>query len=166
MSSPIPPPEPQPGDILLFVHGHRLFDDFIKLMTLSKYYHAAIYASQGNVWEARPRGVELNSLQGRRGTFVVIPAAGGKGREALAWAETQKGAGYDRIDNLVILLEHVFVRLHLNIVPKGKYSCAEFVATAFYHAGERLFPDRDLNDIEPKDFARLRPPDAQPRRLR
>ncbi len=158
-------PEPQPGDILLFFRAHRLFDDLIKLMTLSKYYHAALYAGEGRVWEARPKGVACNPLGGRKGTFVVIPAPGGKGEEALAWAKTQQGAGYDRIDNLVIILEHVFLRLRLNIVPYGKYSCAEFVATAYYHAGELLFPDRDLNDIEPKDFARLRPPDAEVRRL-
>ena len=160
------PPEPKPGDVLLFVRPHRLFDYLIKLMTLSKYYHAALYGGDGLVWEARPRGVECNDLRGRQGAYVVIPAPGGKGMEALAWAKTQKGAGYDRLDNLVVILEHVFVRLRLNIVPKGKYSCAEFVATAFYHAGERLFPDRDLNDIEPKDFARLCPPHAAKHRLR
>ncbi len=160
------PPEAKPGDIFLFFRPHRLMDDFIKLMTLSKYYHVAIYAGEGRVWEARPRGVACNDLRGREGAYVVIPAPEGKGGAALAWAQSQQGAGYDRVDMLVILLEHVFLRLHFNIVPYGKYSCAEFIATAFYHAGERLFSDRDLNDTEPKDFARLIPAQAPTRRLR
>ena len=150
-------PEAKPGDIFLFFRPHRLMDDLIKMMTLSRYYHIAIYAGDGRVWEARPNGVGCNDLHGREGAYVVIPAPGGKGAEALAWAETQKGAPLDHQDMLIILLEHIFVRVRLNLVPHGRYSCAEFVATAFYHAGETLFPDRDLNDVEPKDFARFIP---------
>lgn len=150
-------PEPQPGDVLLFFHAHRGFDYVIKLMTFSKYYHCGLYAGGGRVIEARPRGVADNEIGSRAGGYDVLPAPEGKGAEALAWAQTQIGAGYDRVNMLTMFLEHVFVRLRLNIVPKGKYSCAEFVATAFYHASLRLFPDQDLNDVEPKDFARLLP---------
>ncbi len=147
--------EPRPGDILIFVRAHRGFDYVIKLFTLSRFYHAAIYAGDGRVIEARPKGVACNGLAGREGGYEIVPAPEGCGESALAWAKTQLGAGYDRADMLVVLLEHVFLRLHLNYTPSGKFSCAEFVATAFDHAGVRLFPDRDLNDIEPKDFARL-----------
>ena len=150
------PDEPRPGDILLFVRPHRLLDYVIKLFTLSKYYHVAIYAGNGRVVEARPKGVVQNGLEGREGGYDVIPAPEGRGPEALAWALTQLGAGFDRWNMLVVLLEHLFVRVRLNRTPHGKYSCGEFVATAFDHAGIRLFPDRDLDDIEPKDFASLK----------
>jgi uncharacterized protein YycO len=163
--SPDPRPAPQPGDILLFFHAHRSFDYVIKLMTFSRYYHAGLYAGEGKVIEARPRGVACNEIGSRRGGYIVLPAPDGKGADALAWAKTQIGAGYDRVNMLVMFLEHVLVRLHLNIVPYGKYSCAEFVATAFYHAGLRLFPDQDLNDVEPKDLARLLPPGAKPHNI-
>lgn len=147
--------DPRPGDILLFARAHRGFDYIIKLFTLSRFYHAAIYAGDRHVIEARPRGVGRNSLEGREGAYTVVPAPEGRGEAALAWAQTQIGAGYDRVNMLVVLMEHVFMRLHLNYTPSGKFSCAEFVATAFDHAGVRVFPDRDLNDVEPKDFARL-----------
>lgn len=155
MASHDPTPEPQPGDILLFARAHRGFDYVIKLVTLSRFYHAGIYAGEQQVIEARPRGVACNGLEGRAGGYVVVAAPEGRGEAALAWAKTQIGAGYDRVNMFVILFEHLFVRLHFNITPRGKYSCAEFVATAFSQAGARLFPDRDLNDVEPKDFARL-----------
>jgi len=148
--------EPRPGDILLFVRPHRFFDYVIKLCTLSKYYHVAIYAGNGHVVEARPKGIVQNGLEGREGGYDVIPAPEGRGSAALAWALTQLGEGFDRWNMLVVLLEHIFVRIRLNRTPHGKYSCGEFAATAFHHAGIRLFPDRDLNDIEPKDFASLK----------
>lgn len=148
---------PRPGDIVVFARAHRSFDYLIKIFTLSRYYHAAIYDGEGHVIEARPGGVARNSLQGREGAYAIVPAPEGHGEAAIGWARTQIGAGYDRLNMLVVVLEHIFVRLHLNYTPAGKYSCAEFVATAFDHAGVRLFTDRDLNDIEPKDFIRLLP---------
>jgi len=149
--------EPRPGDILLFIRPHRLLDYLIKLFTLSRYYHVGIYAGDGHVVEARPKGIVRNSLRSRAGGYVVVPAPEARGTAALAWANSQIGAGFDRWNMLVVLLEHLFVRVRLNRTPKGKYSCGEFVATAFDHAGIRLFPDRDLNDVEPKDFASLVP---------
>ncbi|BDI34526.1 hypothetical protein CCAX7_65770 [Capsulimonas corticalis] len=158
------PPPAKPGDLLLFVRPHRLLDYVIKLFTLSRYYHVGIYAGDGHVLEARPKGVGRNSLADRKGGYVVAPAPHGKGAEALAWAETQIGANFDRWNMVHVLLEHIFVKIQLNIVPSGKYSCGELAATAFYHAGVRLFPDRDLDDIEPKDFARFLPKEEAERR--
>lgn len=156
------PDEPKPGDILVFARAKRGRDYIIKLLTFSRYYHVALYDGDWHVVEARPKGVGRNDLRGREGAFVVVPAPKGKGQAALDWAKTQKGAGFDRKDMLVTLLEHLFVRFHLNIVPKGKFNCAELVATAFDKAGLRLLPDRDLNDFEPKDFAGLLPPGVKP----
>lgn len=152
---------PLPGDILLFHHA-RADDLAITLFTHSPFYHAAIYAGNGRVVEARPKGVVESGLRGRENDYIVIPAPEGKGKEALAWARSQIGAPYDNEGVLVIILEHLFTRLHLNYTPKGRYTCGEFVAMAFARAGVRLFPDRDLNDVVPGDFARLLPPAAQP----
>ncbi len=154
---------PQPGDILVFARPHRAFDYVIKIVTLSRYYHAALYAGDNQVIESRPNGVRENNLTGREGAYVVVPAPEDKGAAALAWAKTQIGAGYDRVDMLVMFLEHIFTHLHLNYkTPKGKYTCAEFVATAFDHAGVRLFPKQHLDDVEPKDFIRLFPKGKKP----
>ena len=147
--------EPRPGDILVFVRPHRLLDYVIKLLTSSRYYHVALWSGDGQVIEARPKGVMFNGLDGREGGYIVVPAPEGRGEEALAWAKTQIGARFDRMNMLIVLLEHLFIRVRLNRVPSGKYSCGEFVATAFDHAGVRVFTDRDLDDVEPKDFARL-----------
>jgi len=152
--------KPYPGDILIFTRPHRLVDYAIKLFTMSRYYHVAIYVEEDRVIEARPKGVIIDSIGDRAGGFAVLRAPENLGEEALSWAKTQLGAPFDHMDFVVIMLEHLFLRLHLNKVPSGKYSCAEFVATAFDHAGVRLFPDRDLDDIEPRDFAELLPVEA------
>src|SRR5690242_7600270 len=60
--------EPEPGDILLFHHarGENLA---ITLFTRSPFYHAAIYAGEGQVVESRPRGVVEDSLRGRENDY-------------------------------------------------------------------------------------------------
>jgi uncharacterized protein YycO len=153
----LPAPAPRPGDILLFSRPHRSRDFLIQWFTRSPFYHSAIYAGDDSVIESRPQGVIRNGLQGREGGYRVIPAPGGKGAEALVWAETQLGAGYDRFDMLVIVLEHVFTHWHLNYVPHGKYTCGEFVATVYQSVGVTLAPGRDLDDVVPADFAHLLP---------
>ncbi|MEO7716915.1 MAG: hypothetical protein ABIY70_11990 [Capsulimonas sp.] len=157
--------EPKAGDLLLFVRPHRLFDYVIKLLMWTPYYHVGLYTGDNSVLEARPWGVAINTLQGREDWFVVAPAPEGKGPEALAWAKTQIGARFDRWNMLHVLLEHLSIKVPMTSLPSGKYSCGEFVATAFYHAGVRLFPNEDLDDVAPKDFARFLPKDnsARPR---
>jgi hypothetical protein len=155
--------EPRPGDILLFHHAPKLKDRLIAWFTRSVFYHTALYAGDRHVIESRPQGVIHNDLRGREDDFVVVRAPGEKGGAALAWAETQLGDPYDRMDWVVIILEHLFRHLHLNYTPRSKFTCAELVATAFDRAGVRLFPDIDLADTVPADFARLLPPEAVPR---
>ncbi len=157
---PLGQKKPQPGDILLFHHarGENLI---ITAFTRSPFYHVAIYAGDGQVIEARPGGVQKNDLRGREGIYIVLPAPEGKGKAALAWAQSQIGAGYDNMDILIIILEHIFRQLHLNYTPNDRYTCGEFVATAFDQAGIRLFPDRDLGDVVPGDFGRLLPADIR-----
>jgi hypothetical protein len=90
-------------------------------------------------------------------TWTVIPAPPGRGELALAWARSQVGAGFDRLDFLVILLDRIVGRLHIHYEPFGKYSCAEFVARAYREAGCVLFRDIPDADVEPADFARFLP---------
>ena len=153
---------PAPGDILLFYNATGL-NRAITWFLRSKYYHCAIYAGDGNVIEARPRGVVRRNLQSREGghDFVVAPAPEGRGEAALAWGESKVGADYDRIDVVVIVLERVFRHLHLNYTSHDKFSCGEFVACAFENAGANLFPGKSADDIVPGDFARFLP-DTQP----
>jgi hypothetical protein len=96
---------------------------------------------------------------------VVLPAPQGKGKEALAWAETQLGKDYDRWDAVAIILEHLFRHLRLHYRASERYGCGEFVALAFQHTGVTLFPGREPKEIVPADFARFLPPDAIPRQL-
>ena len=87
----------------------------------------------------------------------MIPAPEGRGHEALAWARSQLGAKFDRLDFLVILLDRIVMRLRIHYEPVGKYSCAEFVAKAYAEAGVTLFPGRPHADVEPADFAKYLP---------
>src|SRR5207302_10856645 len=85
-----------PGDILLFYHPKGL-SKLIAWITMSKFYHVAIYAGDYAVVEARPPGVRKRDLRGPEGghDFEVIPAPQGAGGAALKWALEQVGKRYD-----------------------------------------------------------------------
>jgi uncharacterized protein YycO len=162
---PVPTPTPRPGDILLF-HNARGLNRLITLFTNSPFYHAGIYAGHNQVIEAQMPGVQRNDLGDRERDYVVVPASEGYGRAALAWAETQIGDGYDKLDIGIIILDRIFRFLHFNYTSGDRFSCGEFVAVAFDKAGVRLIPDRDLDDVVPGDFARVLLPAEQIRRIR
>ncbi len=147
---------PKPGDLLLF-HNARGMNKLITTVTSSPFYHVALYVSPGNALEATLKGVGYRNLRGPGNSYVVVPAPHGHGREALAWAKTQIGDSYAGLDLVVIVLERFFRFLHFNYTPPGKYSCGEFVEAAYEKAGERLLPDKDLDDVTPGDFARFVP---------
>ena len=157
---------PSPGDVLLFAHATG-WNRLITFLTRSQFYHVAIYAGEYQVIEARPQGVVARDLRGPEGTHycAILPNPEGKGEAALAWAKTQIGGKYDRWDVLVIVLEHIFIHLHLNYAPPGRFSCGEFVARAFAEAGIRLFPSQENADVIPGDFARFLPPGTEPHNL-
>lgn len=148
---------PEPGDILLF-HNAKGLNKLITGFTHSPFYHAGLYAGDGNTVEARTPGVLRQDLQGREADYVVVPAPEGRGKAALAWAETQVGDSYDVTDILVIVLDRICRFVQINYTPRGKYSCGEFVAVAFHKAGAHLFPKHKLADVVPGDFARFLPP--------
>lgn len=156
--------EPNAGDILLFADAHGV-NKLITAITRSQYYRVAIYAGNDEIIEARPQGVTRRALSDPRYSHLiaVLPAPDSSGRAALGWAATQVGAPYDRVDLLVILLEHIFVHLRINYAAPGKYSCGEFVDKAFRHAGITFFPGTDSNDVVPADFAKMLPAGTQPR---
>ena len=108
--------------------------------------------------EARTPGVVRQDLRGRENDYMVAPAPEGKGEHALAWAQAQVGDAYDDLDIAVIILDRLCRFIHFNYTPRDKYSCGEFVAVAFDKAGVPLFPERDLGDVVPGDFARFVPP--------
>lgn len=153
----------QPGDMLLFYNSTGI-NRVIPLVTGSPFFHVAIYAGDMEVIEARPSGVVRRSLRDVDDIhdFVIIPAPQHSGHGALNWAATQLGSGYDRTDVLVMLFDRIFTAFRINYTPSDKWTCGEFVATAFDHTDARLFPDLDLAEIEPGDFARFVPPTDLP----
>ena len=147
---------PKPGDILLFFRPNRTRDYLIEWVTGSHFYHAALWAGANTVIEARPAGVVHNSLRGREGEYVIVPAPGRdeRGTAAFAWAQTQLGSPFDRTDMLVIGLEHLFRHWRINYTRPGSYSCGELVAEAYFHAGVRLVPEKKPSETAPSDLAR------------
>ena len=150
-----------PGDILLFYNPHgkaRL----ISLFTRSPFYHVAIAASDEALIEAVPNGVVQSTLDSKRKErFVVISAPATAGRAALEWARTKIGDGYDPRDLIAIALDRIFFHLHLNYARGDRFTCGEFVATAFQKAGQHLIPDVEPEDVVPADFERLLPEGAR-----
>lgn len=149
---------PRPGDILLF-HRATGLNRIITWFTGSPYYHVAICESEFLVVEARPKGVVRRDLRSHEGGrhYRVAPAPEGKGEAALRWALGKLGAGYDRLDIAIIVLERMFRHLHINYTPRSKFSCGEFVAMAFQQVGAPLFPDHTPAEVTPADFAALLP---------
>ncbi|MBC5826124.1 MAG: hypothetical protein GIW99_00290, partial [Candidatus Eremiobacteraeota bacterium] len=127
--------------------------------TRSPIYHVALAEAGYEVIEARPRGVARRDVSKPpvRLDFIVLPAPEGAGAAALAWAATKIGDGYDKMDIAVIALDRIFKHFHLNYIVGDRFTCGEFVATAFEHAGVKLFPDIPAADVEPSDFAGLLP---------
>jgi uncharacterized protein YycO len=149
---------PSPGDILLF-RDPRGPGALVSFVTRSPYYHVAIAASDGQLIEAMPNGVQLTRLDSKEGeTIIVIPAPSKSAAlVAYEWAKSKIGDGYDPTAVLAIALERTFRNLHLNYTIGDRFTCGEFVATAFHEAGHSLFPDLDLEDVVPADFERLLP---------
>lgn len=156
----------RPGDILIFRNAMK-WNRLITWLTRSRYYHVGIYAGDHRVVEARPRGVICRDLYGPDGDryFDVIPAPQGKGAMALAWARTKLGADYDKSDAIAITLDQLFsLRFPiLNRFSHNEYSCGEFVALAFRHAGVPLFRGRDPKLVVPAEYEPLLSESEKPR---
>jgi uncharacterized protein YycO len=147
-----------PGDILLFYRPQGL-TKLIAVATRSPYYHVAIGVGDDTVIEAIPSGVACRDVNpvGRKRCFVTIAPPEGTRAAAVAWAQTQIGAGYDSRNMLGLVLDLMLAHVHVNYVAGDGYTCGEFVALAFERAGVRLFPDIDAADVLPADFARFLP---------
>jgi hypothetical protein len=59
-------------------------------------------------------------------------------------------------------LDRIFIHWDINYTTPDRFTCAEFVTTAFDHAGVHLFPGRDRDELSPADLSRLLPSEARP----
>lgn len=160
----------KPGDLLLFFDA-RGTNRLITFVTRSPIYHVALSLGGEHIVEARPNGVQRNALSARQGgeVFTLAPAPGTSDEveRATAWALSQVGAGYDAPGAVEMVLDRAFIHLHVNKVIGDRYTCGEFVALAYRHAGRILFPDIHPEDVEPADFAVFLPegiPSSPPKR--
>ena len=145
-----------PGSIALFYRprGTALL---ISLFTKSPYYHVAIVLNNNELIEALPRGVVRTAIaEKRREHFYVIPPpSNAAAQTALKWAESKLGDGYDPADLIAIACDRIFAHLHVYFARKDRFTCGEFVATAYDKAGHALVPDADLELVVPADFEPL-----------
>lgn len=147
-----------PGSILLFYHP-RGMALFISLLTRSPFYHVAIGVNQKELIEAVPRGVVKTPLAAKRNNhfLVIAPASKDVAHAALVWAKSKIGDGYDPADLVSIAFDRIFAHLHVYLARKGRFTCGEFVATAYKEAGSNLIPHAKLEEVVPADFAHLLP---------
>ena len=75
----------------------------------------------------------------------------------MEWALTQVGDGYDPVNILGIILDRLFACTTCSLTLPDRWSCGEFVATAFAEAGEDLFPGDDITTVVPADYALFLP---------
>lgn len=147
-----------PGDILLFYHP-RGVELVISFLTKSSFYHVAIALNQHELIEAVASGVIRSALETKRGKrfLVISPRSKDAARAAVVWAKSKIGDGYDPADLVSIALDRIFAHLHVYFARKGRFTCGEFVATAYKQAGSNLIPNVNPQDVVPADFARLLP---------
>lgn len=152
-----------PGSIALFYRprGTALL---ISLFTKSPYYHVAIASNEHELIEALPSGVVRTALaEKRREHFYVIPPPSKKAADAATkWAESKIGDGYDTADLIAIACDRIFAHLHLYLARKDRFTCGEFVATAYEKAGHALIPNADPEVVVPADFGPLLEDGASP----
>jgi uncharacterized protein YycO len=151
LSTPI-----SPGDILLFYRPPGRFS-LTTIFTRSPYYHVAIAVDERYIIEAMPVGVIRTALETKRGErFAIIdPPTKAAAEQAVAWAIRNIGDGYDPKDLVSLAFGRVFAHLHVNFTSRNRYTCGEFVATAFKKAGKPLFADLEPEEVVPADFARM-----------
>ena len=154
-------PAAQPGDVLLFNSAKGL-NRLITAFTRSTYYHVGISLGNNQVIEARPRGVVIRDLTGPDGDkrFEIIKRETfdqAVSLQALEWAKTQVGDGYDPFNVLAIILDRCFSCCAFNATLPDRWACGEFVATAFVHAGKNLFPGQNPAAVVPADFEQFLP---------
>ena len=146
----------KPGDLLLFFDA-RGTNRLITFVTKSPIYHVAISLGGEHIVEARPNGVQRNALSTRKGgevfTWAPAPGTSDEAERATKWALSQLGAKYDAPGAVAMVLDRAFIHLHVNRVIGDRFTCGEFVALAYRHAGRILFPEIEPEDVEPADFA-------------
>ena len=104
-----------------------------------------------------PVGVIRTALETKRGErFATIdPPTKAAAEQAVAWAIRNIGDGYDPKNLISLAFGRVFAHLHVDFTSRNRYTCGEFVATAFKKAGKPLFADLEPEDVVPADFSRL-----------
>ncbi len=150
------------GDILLFYEPRGRIS-LVTLLTRSSCYHVAICVDAKYIIEAMPRGVIRTDIATKRGErFLIIPPPSESAADsAVKWAIKHIGDGYDPKDLVSLALDRVFAHLRINYISGGRFTCSEFVATAYEKAGKPLFSDIAPQKAVPSDFARLLPESAR-----
>ena len=152
-----------PGSIALF-YRPRGTAVLISLFTKSPYYHVAIVLNKNELIEALPRGVVRSAIaEKRREHFYLIPPPSNEAAQsAIKWAESKLGDGYDPADLIAIAFDRIFAHLHVYLAHRDRFTCGEFVATAYEKAGHTLIPDADPEVVVPADFEPLLARGASP----
>jgi len=152
-----------PGSIALFFRPHGTAW-LISLFTKSPFYHVAITLNENELIEALPSGVVRTALaQKRREHFYLIPPPSKEAAQtAIRWAESKIGDGYDPADLIAIACDRIFAHLNIYLAHKDRFTCGEFVATAYEKAGRELVPNAEPEVVVPADFGPLLPQGASP----
>lgn len=152
--------KPLPGSYGV-VHCGTWFGRIISRFTGSPYNHAFLVLDHANVWEARPRGAGLASLQ----DYIAMGARFSEDtltkdqRDSITrWAVDHIGVRYGFLDIGALALH---IALHLDWAPlwwiigrEHRLICSQAVAMAYQQAaGITLVPGKDAQEVTPADLA-------------
>ena len=143
-----------PGDFIV-THGNGFVDSLIRLMTRSRWNHAAlITASDGTLIEALGTGLTRDNISKyrRRDYFVVRLELDAEDRQqvvAYADAMLKRHPQYGFWTIATIALR-ILTKMRFIIKKDGTFICSEFVARSLAQGGRIWFEDTSL--ITPADL--------------
>lgn len=146
----------EPGDIILTRSKHTLPSFIIRLFTLSKYSHAAIYVGRGVIVEAVFSGVRTQNIhrwsEGLENNCAVLRHPNKiAAKRAAQICETYHGAMYSISDAILSGLSAYFFITFPIRIKNTKMFCSRMVAEAFSNSGI-IISDKHYQLVRPKDI--------------
>jgi hypothetical protein len=147
---------PNPGDFMV-VATNGWVARVIRILTRSKWNHAAIFIGDGQIIEADPSGVQIADLSNYDGLPILwsdlrLPPA--QATLVVAAARAQLGLEYGFLDVAAIALSTIGIITSRLDDPDSRF-CSQVVAQTFLVAGPLLCVTKAANRITPGDLANI-----------
>lgn len=143
-----------PGDYCVIqTHGWAAW--WIRLVTRSRFNHAAIYIGGGQIIEANPAGVQVSPLSNYDGYLMLrsdLHLDPARAAAVVQAAQAQLGLEYGWLDVLAIALSTIGIRTRKLDDPDSRF-CSQLVMISEDAAGRPYLTLKAANRVTPGDLA-------------